>query len=39
MKIKKKYQINKNYIMKKIKISYLQDLKCINKRENPILNK
>ena len=36
---KEKYQINKNYNMKEIKISYLQDLKYINKTENLMQNK
>ena len=39
LKIKIKYQININYIMKKIEISYLQGLKYINKTENLIHNK
>ena len=34
MKTKIKYQININYIMRKIEMTYLQDLKYINKTEN-----
>ena len=39
MKIKINYQINENYIMKKIEKCYLQSLKYINKTEYLIHNK
>ena len=39
LKTKKKYQININYIMKKIEMCYLQGLKYINKKESLIHNK
>ena len=39
LKTKKEYQININYIMKKIEISYLQGLKYINETENLTHNK
>ena len=39
LKTRIKYQINTNYIMKKIEMCYLQGLKYINKTENLIHNK